>query len=218
MKKNTAGQYLTFGLAAQADGSPVLGASPVVYLTLDGAAQQVTSLTPSELGHGQYVVQLTKDETNADTIGFVALVGNAILAEKTIYTDPAAGASLVPVPGTGGNETVGTALEEVRWILQDLSPTQNYRYPDEQLLTYFNRALQEIRRLRPDLYIGRFGTGLPKYTSDDLDLVFPFSMMYYQPVIEYIAGFAELRDDEFTVDGRAGLLLNKFREHLTLVA
>jgi len=110
-------------------------------------------------------------------------------------------------------KTIGDCVSEARVILQDtVTP---YRYSDDELLSYFNNALYELKRLRPDLYIGSFGSDLLIYTTSDLSTEVPFASIAFQPVLLYMAGFAELRDDEFTVDQRAGTLLRAFTGQLT---
>jgi hypothetical protein len=110
-------------------------------------------------------------------------------------------------------KTIGDCLGEVRVLLQDTYTP--YRYSDEELIAIFNNALHELKRLRPDLYVGSFGTDITIYTTSDTALEVPFAAIAFQAVVLYITGFAELRDDEFTVDQRAGTLLRAFTGQLT---
>ncbi len=40
---------------------------------------------------------------------------------------------------------------------------------------------------------------------------FGIDMMFFSPLVSYVTGVAEVTDDEYTVDGRAALLLSQFR-------
>lgn len=109
-------------------------------------------------------------------------------------------------------KTLGDCIDEARTILQD--KVEPYRYSDAELASIFTNACYEIKRLRPDAYIGGYGVDLTIYTDGDLALEVPFPSTMFQPVVLFMAGFAELRDDEFTVDNRAGTLLRSFAGQL----
>ena len=112
-------------------------------------------------------------------------------------------------------KTYQTALEEAREILQDtVAP---YRYSDTVLLNILNRGLQEIGRIRPDAFWTTFDTVtedivVPEVVAATLSTVFPLPMQFYAPIVSFIVAWAEILDDEFTTDGRAGLLLNVFKQ------
>jgi hypothetical protein len=112
-------------------------------------------------------------------------------------------------------KTLGDCIGDARAILQD-TESGSYRYSDDELVSLFNNALYELKRVRPDLYIGGYGSDLTTYTPSDFSTAVPFSMLVFQPVVLFIAGMAELRDDEFTVDNRAGILLRAFTTQLSL--
>ena len=101
-------------------------------------------------------------------------------------------------------KTVGNALTQAREILQD-DPA--VRYTDVQLVSYFNDCTAELKRLRPDLFI--FGEALPSFDDTELAEDFPFPQQYFQSFVYWIAGTAELRDDEFAVDGRSMTLIGR---------
>lgn len=93
------------------------------------------------------------------------------------------------------------AINEARAILQDTNAESGYRYPDSDLLGYLRDGVNLARALRPDIFIGRYATVLPDtYVLTD---PFPLPVFYFTAMCQYIAGRAELRDDEFAVDGRA---------------
>lgn len=113
--------------------------------------------------------------------------------------------------------SVNDLIQEAREILQDLDPT-NYRYPQQSLVQYYNGAIREARRLRPDLFTGTFQSQLPTLLwNPTLDLTFvPFALpeWLYVPTVNFIVGRAEIADDEFAVDGRAMSFLQNFVETL----
>lgn len=106
-------------------------------------------------------------------------------------------------------ETVAQYLEESRRLLQDeVTP---YRYPDADLVDALNIGLMEVRRLRPDLLLPLFD--IPWFdTSGTINTaaVVTIDPMYRSSLVYYVVGRAQLRDDEPTVDQRAGALLQKF--------
>lgn len=114
-------------------------------------------------------------------------------------------------------KTVEKILSDARFILQD--EVIPYRNSVNDLLTALNSGLYELKRIRPDAWLSHLGIGveLPQYTDTPLDLamVIPINPMFYQSLIYFISGYAELKDDEYTVDSRAGLLLKAFGDNNT---
>jgi hypothetical protein len=111
--------------------------------------------------------------------------------------------------------TISDCIGRARALLQDTLENA-HRYSDADLLAYFNDALYELKRIRPDAWIGQYGEDLTLYASSDLTTEVPFPSTYFAPVVYYIVGMAELRDDEFAVDGRAATLLSTFERQLAL--
>jgi hypothetical protein len=114
-------------------------------------------------------------------------------------------------------KTVEQILTDARYILQD--EVIPYRNSVRDLLTALNGGLYELKRIRPDAWLSNLGVGveLPQYTDDPLDLamVIPINPMFYQGLIYFVAGYAELKDDEYTVNSRAALLLKAFGDNNT---
>jgi len=104
--------------------------------------------------------------------------------------------------------TVEDAVKAARVILQD--ETAPYRYTDEQLVNSFNQCQYEIKRIRPDLLLGSYGKEPEIYTPLTWTSEIPFTSSIFQLVVFYLAGVSELRDDEFTTDGRAATLMSAF--------
>lgn len=112
---------------------------------------------------------------------------------------------------------VSDVVSEARTVLHDTN-AQLYRYSDEDLVAYLNNALLEARRLRPDLFRSYIGLPVPSFTTAELDSAFPIDEMFFPQFVFYVAGSAELRDDEFTVDARAATLMSQFVAKLMTVA
>lgn len=117
-------------------------------------------------------------------------------------------------------KTYQSLVTEARELLQD-TDTDTQRYTDATLLNILNRGLHDLSRIRPDLTYIVFasnnanvpeivtstpGTGQVAWTD-----TFPWEMWFYNRLVEYVVAVAEVTDDEYTVDGRAALLLQMFR-------
>jgi hypothetical protein len=118
-------------------------------------------------------------------------------------------------------KTIDDAISEARLIISDARAP--YRYTDLQMLSHLNTALAEVYRYRPDAYIGNFTTAtlgsnsVTSYVTADLGIttLFPLdNRLFFNPVVFFMAGRAELSDDEFTENTRATSLLKTFRETL----
>lgn len=117
-------------------------------------------------------------------------------------------------------KTYQDVITESRVLLQD-TDSDGYRYSETNLIDILNRALQAIARVRPDacydLYTANSlevpelvesspGSGQTIYTAD-----FGLEMQFFNPLLSYLVGIAELIDDEYTEDGRAMMLLQAFK-------
>lgn len=106
--------------------------------------------------------------------------------------------------------TVQAVLVRAREILND---DAGDRYTDDQLCSYVVDATVEARTIRPDLFVGQYGTPLPD-TLLPAD-PFPLPDQFFAAVGEYVVACAELRDDEWAVDGRAATLRQTLQKKLT---
>lgn len=111
-------------------------------------------------------------------------------------------------------KSIDDALTDARVILNDELAD---RYTDAELISDLNSAIAMTKMIRPDAF--KLGEALPEFTTADLQQVpetdFPLPEVFYQSFVYYLAGNAELRDDEFAVDGRAMTLLATYRRNLT---
>ena len=102
--------------------------------------------------------------------------------------------------------TVADYVDAARSLLQD-TVNAPYRYPTADLVRALNMAMLEARKLRPDLFITN--PTVPDYVNADVTVV-AMDQMYRVPVLEYIVGMAQLRDEEDTQDQRAAIFFGLF--------
>ena len=109
------------------------------------------------------------------------------------------------------SQTIQDVIDIAREHLKD-EISEEYRYSDNSLIRGFNVCLTAIWNLRPEVFppSKEFVT----YTTADLGKPFPIPLIFFHPVVFFVVGYAELRDDEFTDDTRATSLMNKFEADL----
>lgn len=108
-------------------------------------------------------------------------------------------------------ETVADLVVNARILLQDR--IEPYRYETDQLVTALNIALQDARRIRPDIFLPTFT--IPIYSSSNMTATIVFPDFYKSALLYFVIGFAQLQDQEDTSDQRAGVLITKFVAELT---
>lgn len=101
-------------------------------------------------------------------------------------------------------------INDARVVLNDAIADENTvpRYTEAQLLGYARAALVDARRLRPDLFLSNLTGVFPAYAATD---AVPIPEEYAVAIVDYVIHRAELRDDEFAVDGRAVVMFQKFK-------
>lgn len=94
-----------------------------------------------------------------------------------------------------------------------LDRVKPYRYSDTSLVAALNLALLEGRRLRPDLFINRYGIEVPQFeqvSGEPIGVEPQFRLAF-----EYgTAGHALLRDQEDVQDARASTFLQAAQDIL----
>lgn len=102
-------------------------------------------------------------------------------------------------------------ISEARSLLNDT--IQPVRYSDADLYDILDNAIGVTRRVRPDLFLGSVA-GLRSEPAPiapaDANQPFPLDWSYTSAFVWYVAGRAEMRDDEFSSDQRATVLLARF--------
>lgn len=120
-------------------------------------------------------------------------------------------------------KTYQDILDETRVLLQD-TDTTDPRYTDATLMAMLNRAIQALVRIRPDAAYDLYddnSLNTPEVvasgaTGDEVNLAdtFNLEMQFFNPLVHYTVGMAEMVDDEYTVDGRAAMLLQQFKQNV----
>lgn len=96
-------------------------------------------------------------------------------------------------------KTVQNVIDAVRRPINDEDGT---RVPDAEMIGYVEAALRQIRKDRPDLFLGQFKTAIADMTAAS---VLPIADQYFHAVVDHVMTRCELKDDEFAVNARAAL-------------
>lgn len=120
-------------------------------------------------------------------------------------------------------KTYQDILDEARVLLQD-TDTTDPRYTDATLMAMLNRGIQALVRIRPDAAYDLYddnSLNTPEVvasgaTGNEVNLAdtFNLEMQFFNPLVHYTVGMAEIVDDEYTVDGRAAMLLQQFKQNV----
>jgi hypothetical protein len=120
-------------------------------------------------------------------------------------------------------KTYQDVVTEARVLLQD-TDANDPRYSDTDLIAIYNRGLQALARVRPDACYDLYSANslnVPELveSSPGSDQVawtdnFGLEMQFFNPLIAYIVGIAEIVDDEYAEDGRAAMLLAAFKNEV----
>jgi len=108
--------------------------------------------------------------------------------------------------------TVADVIKHARLILGDTKVP--YRYEQEGLVLHVNSAIGEVKRVRPDHFDTAQDEELPLVVETDL---LPLQDLLFIPVVYYVAGTAELVDDEHVNSQRAAGAVKRFYTALTQV-
>lgn len=106
-------------------------------------------------------------------------------------------------------DTVADYVSLARTLLQD--EVETYRYSDASLVTGLNLAFMETKRVRADLMIGKT---LPNFVPSNLTDAVDMDEMYRVPLVYYMCGHAQMRDEEGNQDQRAAGFLQLFRSQM----
>jgi hypothetical protein len=124
-----------------------------------------------------------------------------------------------PADASGGAElaTVADYVADARVLLQDT--VQEYRYDDASLVSALNIAMMDVRRWRPDLFLGDLtdtNFGLVGYFDvGEMDALVMIEFMFRPAVVFGMAAHALMRDAEDVQDARAQIFYSTFEYRLT---
>jgi hypothetical protein len=110
-------------------------------------------------------------------------------------------------------DTVSDYITNVRRLLLD--ETVPYRYGTADMIDALNLGIQEMVRLRPDLFFKAMRTNaIPSYSSDSTYTAVAVDYRYRGALLYYVMGMMQLRDDESTQDSRAAAFIQRFSAQL----
>ena len=108
---------------------------------------------------------------------------------------------------------VGDVVSQARRLLQDTGTP--YRYTDDELVSAYNSAMAEVRRLRSDLLLPDLND-YQQAVRLGVDLAEPLAVedSFFPALVDYVVGYTSMQEDEFAVDGRAMALMARFSSRL----
>jgi len=108
--------------------------------------------------------------------------------------------------------TVGDFLDQVRILLQDTdnTATSGYRYTNNSIVLCLNQGMLDLYRMRPDIFLANKFV-VPVFSTSDLAALMLIEQQYVSPLIFYVVGLVQARDDEQTQDARAAAFLQTFK-------
>ena len=124
-------------------------------------------------------------------------------------------------------KTYQNLLSEARSILQDTATDATLqRYTDQTLLDQLNRGLLELYRIRPDAFYDLWDDTAEDFLVPSLDTsalpsvtsylnTFALPLMFYDALMDFVVGYVEAVDDEFTQDARSMTFLMEFKRKVS---
>lgn len=109
-------------------------------------------------------------------------------------------------------ETVADYVADCRTLLQDT--IKPYRYDDPSLIVSFNLTLHNARRLRPDLFVYRYGSKVPSYGPNVDNTVVKMEHAFRPAFVYGTCAHALSRDQEDVQDQRASSFMGVFEAML----
>jgi hypothetical protein len=114
MKKNTAGQTVSFQAISTTDGSAVTTGTPAVYVTIDGGSQGTGGGTTTHEGNGCWSYACEQADTNGTQVSFTFVLTGAVTQTVNVYPTPleATIAAGVPVTSIAANAINAAAIAD----------------------------------------------------------------------------------------------------------
>lgn len=105
--------------------------------------------------------------------------------------------------------TFQSVIDDARVTLND---EDGIRYTTPQLMSFCNDGIQEIFRIRPDFRLGNYKAADVTYVATD---TIPIPLKFQNLLNFYVVFRAEMRDDEYSAEGRAAAMRQLFKSELT---
>ena len=105
--------------------------------------------------------------------------------------------------------TVAEVLTSAGRTLNDEDST---RYTEAERIGFVVDAINAIKTARPDLFIGLFSTPVGTLTTASN---LPIDDQFFRPLVDYVIGRCESKDDESVVSARAELMFKLAGSYLS---
>jgi len=117
MRKNVAGQFVSFQMISKTDGSDVMSGTPAVYYTIDGGTQGTGGGTSTHEGNGQWSYAPSQTETNGNQVAYTMVLTGAISQTVNVYPvsyDPtdSVRAGLTALPNAAADAAGGLPISD----------------------------------------------------------------------------------------------------------
>jgi hypothetical protein len=96
-----------------------------------------------------------------------------------------------------------TVAEVITSAVGTMNDVDRVRYPEPEQIGFVVDALQMMRNVRPDLFIGAFATPIGTLTSAS---TLPIDDQFFRPVVDYVIARCESKDAEHVESGRVALM------------
>lgn len=96
-----------------------------------------------------------------------------------------------------------TVAEVIASALPTLNDADQARYPDAEIIGFVVDALNMIKTVRPDLFIGFFSTPIGTLTTAS---TLPLDDQFFRPLVDYVIARCETKDDEHVLNARVELM------------
>lgn len=98
-----------------------------------------------------------------------------------------------------------TVADVITSAAATMNDVDKVRYPEAEQIGFVVDALQMMRNVRPDLFIGMFATAIGTLTTAS---PLPLEEQYFRPVVDYVIARCESKDAEHVESGRVALMAN----------
>lgn len=96
-----------------------------------------------------------------------------------------------------------TVAEVITSAVKTLNDEDQVRYTEPEQIGFVVDALNMVRNMRPDLFIGNMATPFGTLTTAS---VLPLDEQFFRPIVDYVIARCEMKDDEAVNSGRADLM------------
>lgn len=108
---------------------------------------------------------------------------------------------ILTTENNGYTRTVADVLNSAKQTLND---EDQVSYTEAEKISFVVDALQSLRNMRPDLFLGTYATSIGALTTTS---ILPIHDQFFRPIVDYVIGRCETKDAEHITSGRAELML-----------